>query len=306
LEIFVDPPEEIHMHSNVITQTSGKENQAPRHSFIIGDIIQMWVNLRGKVISTDGNMIMVMPEENQLKEAMPFLTRNIILFITNACIKNAFRSFAFLQYYYFNLQVSAGNYRAAYGERDGYGGRISGRDGYGDRRGGRNGYGDRISGRDSYGDRIGGRDDYGDRISGRDTYGDRIGERSGYSGKRSEKDGYGDRRGGRDGYGGRRGGCGGYGGREDYGDIKRDRLIGATVKMISGPFKSYIGEVRSAIEGGLCVKLHCSGHRILVARSHVAEISRHNDKFISKTPEATATKPISPNFAGKHGSNKHL
>jgi len=32
----------------------------------------MWVNLRGKVISTDGNMIMVMPEENQLKEAMPF------------------------------------------------------------------------------------------------------------------------------------------------------------------------------------------------------------------------------------------
>jgi len=33
------------------------------------------------------------------------------LFIKNACIKNAFRSFAFLEYYYFNLQVLAGNYK---------------------------------------------------------------------------------------------------------------------------------------------------------------------------------------------------
>jgi len=42
--------------------------------------------------------------------------RNIvILFITNACIRNAFRSFAFLQYYYLNLQILAGKYKDSTG-----------------------------------------------------------------------------------------------------------------------------------------------------------------------------------------------
>jgi len=55
-----------------------------------------------------------------------------MLFIRNACIKNVFRSFVFLQCCYLNVQVLAENCR------DGYGDGIDGRDGYADREG----YGD--------------------------------------------------------------------------------------------------------------------------------------------------------------------
>jgi len=97
------------MHSNGITQTSRKEYQAPTHTFSNGVQVCGVANLRGRIISINGNMITVMPEHNQLKEAMSFeasklqkcfkqgdhiyiilfVTRNIVIsFITNACIKN--------------------------------------------------------------------------------------------------------------------------------------------------------------------------------------------------------------------------
>jgi len=83
--------------------------------------------------------------------------------------------------------------------------------------------------------------------------------------------------------------------------------MGASIKIISGPLKSNVGEVKSVMDDILRVQLHSNGDTIMIYRSHVAEISKRTGSFINKSPfpEATATKPI-PNIDGKDGSGTSL
>jgi len=73
LQIFVDAPEEYHMHSSETTQTS-RTGQALTHSFSNGDCVQVCrvPDLRGKIISIDEDIITIMPENKELKDALKF------------------------------------------------------------------------------------------------------------------------------------------------------------------------------------------------------------------------------------------
>ncbi|XP_046743130.1 transcription elongation factor SPT5 [Diprion similis] len=79
LERFEEAPEGIDIELSGTPTTgvsAGKEDQAVTHSFSNGDNVEVCegelMNLQGKIVSIDGNMIMVMPKHEELKEALEF------------------------------------------------------------------------------------------------------------------------------------------------------------------------------------------------------------------------------------------
>ena len=93
--------------------------------------------------------------------------------------------------------------------------------------------------------------------------------------------------------GGRGGGGGGGGGRgRGRGGIGRDReLIGQTIKITQGPYKSHIGIVKDATETTARVELHSKCQTISVDRSRIAIVGGPSKGSIS-----TYTK--TPTYAG--------
>lgn len=75
LERFEEAPEGIDLELSS-TATTGKEDQSVTHSFSAGDNVEVCagelMNLQGKIVSIDGNMIMVMPKHDELKDALEF------------------------------------------------------------------------------------------------------------------------------------------------------------------------------------------------------------------------------------------
>ncbi|XP_011641792.1 transcription elongation factor SPT5 [Pogonomyrmex barbatus] len=88
LERFEEAPEgvEIDLSGTPGTGTSGKEDQAVAHSFSNGDNVEVCegelINLQGKIVSIDGNMIMVMPKHEELKEALEFQASELRKYFT--------------------------------------------------------------------------------------------------------------------------------------------------------------------------------------------------------------------------------
>jgi len=72
-------------------------------------------------------------------------------------------------------------------------------------------------------------------------------------------------------------GRGGYG----YGGTKGDRLIGALIKIISGPYKTEIGTVKNVTDDILYIVLYSTGQFISVNRSHVEEVTKQSSSLIS-------------------------
>merc|ERR1719510_47831 len=83
--------------------------------------------------------------------------------------------------------------------------------------------------------------------------------------------------------GGARGGSGGGRGRgRGRGNIGRDRdLIGQTIKITQGPYKSHIGIVKDATETTARVELHSKCQTISVDRSRIATIGGPSKGSIS-------------------------
>lgn len=89
LERFEEAPEgiEIDLSGTPITGVpAGKEDQAVTHSFSNGDNVEVCegelINLQGKIVSIDGNMIMVMPKHEELKEALEFQSTELRKYFT--------------------------------------------------------------------------------------------------------------------------------------------------------------------------------------------------------------------------------
>lgn len=89
LERFEEAPEgvEIDLSGAPATGTpAGKEDQAVTHSFSNGDNVEVCegelINLQGKIVSIDGNMIMVMPKHEELKEALEFQASELRKYFT--------------------------------------------------------------------------------------------------------------------------------------------------------------------------------------------------------------------------------
>jgi len=78
LQKFVNKPGEIDIHLSKTpkTVTSGQENRAVTHSLTNGDRVQVCEgelkNLRGKIISINGNIITIMPEHEELQDTLEF------------------------------------------------------------------------------------------------------------------------------------------------------------------------------------------------------------------------------------------
>lgn len=116
LERFEEAPEgvEIDLSGTPGTGTSGKEDQAVTHSFSNGDNVEVCegelINLQGKIVSIDGNMIMVMPKHEELKEALEFQASELRKYFTQGdhvkvnfvCYKSFIKIFShsILQYYF--------------------------------------------------------------------------------------------------------------------------------------------------------------------------------------------------------------
>ena len=68
--------------------TSGKEDSlsSVTHTFSTGDNVEVCegelMNLQGKVVSVDGNMIMVMPKHEELTEALEFQASELRKYFT--------------------------------------------------------------------------------------------------------------------------------------------------------------------------------------------------------------------------------
>lgn len=89
LERFEEAPEgvEIDLSGAPGTGLSGnKEDAAVTHSFSTGDNVEVCegelINLQGKIVSIDGNMIMVMPKHEELKEALEFQASELRKYFT--------------------------------------------------------------------------------------------------------------------------------------------------------------------------------------------------------------------------------
>ncbi len=111
--------------------------------------------------------------------------------------------------------------------------------------------------------------------------------------------------------GGGRGGRGGGGGRGRGrgGNIGRDReLIGQTIKITQGPYKSHIGIVKDATETTARVELHSKCQTISVDRSRIATVggpSRGSMSTYTRTPSygASGTPMYGSSTPGGHSSS---
>lgn len=89
LERFEEAPEGIDIELSGTPSTggnSGKDDLAVTHSFSNGDNVEVCegelMNLQGKIVSIDGNMIMVMPKHEELKEALEFQAQELRKYFT--------------------------------------------------------------------------------------------------------------------------------------------------------------------------------------------------------------------------------
>ncbi|KAK0085563.1 hypothetical protein PV325_004872 [Microctonus aethiopoides] len=89
LERFEEAPEGIDIELSgapSIGSSSGKDESGAAHSFSNGDNVEVCegelVNLQGKIVSIDGNMIMVMPKHEELKEALEFQASELRKYFT--------------------------------------------------------------------------------------------------------------------------------------------------------------------------------------------------------------------------------
>ena len=89
MEKFEEAPEgvDIELSGAPVTGVSaGKEDQTVTHTFSTGDNVEVCegelMNLQGKIVSIDGNMIMVMPKHEELKEALEFQASELRKYFT--------------------------------------------------------------------------------------------------------------------------------------------------------------------------------------------------------------------------------
>lgn len=89
LEKFEESPEGIDIELSGTPSTgvsTGKEDSTVTHSFSNGDNVEVCegelMNLQGKIVSIDGNMIMVMPKHEELKEALEFQANELRKYFT--------------------------------------------------------------------------------------------------------------------------------------------------------------------------------------------------------------------------------
>lgn len=86
LERFEEAPEGVEIDLSGTQGTGGKEDQAVTHSFSNGDNVEVCegelINLQGKIVSIDGNMIMVMPKHEELREALEFQASELRKYFT--------------------------------------------------------------------------------------------------------------------------------------------------------------------------------------------------------------------------------
>lgn len=88
LERFEEAPEgvELDISGAPGTGAGNKEDTAITHSFSTGDNVEVCegelINLQGKIVSIDGNMIMVMPKHEELKEALEFQASELRKYFT--------------------------------------------------------------------------------------------------------------------------------------------------------------------------------------------------------------------------------
>ena len=107
--------------------------------------------------------------------------------------------------------------------------------------------------------------------------------------------------------GGGRGGGGGGGRGRGRGGIGRDReLIGQTIKITQGPYKSHIGIVKDATETTARVELHSKCQTISVDRSRIGLIGgpskSSNSNFIKNVRYSNKCHHAGPPIPG-HGAN---
>ncbi len=93
--------------------------------------------------------------------------------------------------------------------------------------------------------------------------------------------------------GGGRGGRGSFGRGRGRGSVGRDRdLIGQTIKITQGPYKSHIGMVKDATETTARVELHSKCQTIMVDRSRIAIVggpARGSISTYTRTPNYSGT-----------------
>ncbi|KAJ8683478.1 hypothetical protein QAD02_019270 [Eretmocerus hayati] len=89
LEKFEEAPEgvDLELSGTPLTGvTAGKDESTVSHTFSTGDNVEVCegelMNLQGKVVSIDGNMIMVMPKHEELKEALEFQAQELRKYFT--------------------------------------------------------------------------------------------------------------------------------------------------------------------------------------------------------------------------------
>lgn len=89
LEKFEEAPEGVDLELSgapVTGVSAGKKEQSVSHTFSPGDNVEVCegelMNLQGKVVSVDGNMIMVMPKHEELKEALEFQANELRKYFT--------------------------------------------------------------------------------------------------------------------------------------------------------------------------------------------------------------------------------
>ena len=107
LEKFEEAPEGIDIELSgapVTGASTKKDEQSASHTFSTGDNVEVCegelMNLQGRIVSIDGNMIMVMPKHEELKEALEFqaselrkyftMGDHVKVFISNLKIKKKF------------------------------------------------------------------------------------------------------------------------------------------------------------------------------------------------------------------------
>lgn len=87
LEIFEDTPENIDLELPEETDTGAIEKtDSPLHSFSTGDKVEVCegelMNLQGKILSIDGNVIKVLPDHKELPDPLEFPANELRKFFT--------------------------------------------------------------------------------------------------------------------------------------------------------------------------------------------------------------------------------
>lgn len=107
MEKFEEAPEGVELDlGGTQGLSSGREDQTMAHSFSNGDNVEVCegelMNLQGKIVSIDGNMIMVMPKHEELKEALEFQASELRKYFTMGDHVKVKRSCK-IDFHYYNI-----------------------------------------------------------------------------------------------------------------------------------------------------------------------------------------------------------